>query len=1453
MYRIAIATGRTTGRTSRSMAHAQSRHSIPACCFGNMRRMGTGPSPLEEWSSLLDASKSGNATNTASVKPSDVVAEFDSLFASQRTSTQSSKQAKAEEQAPAQPPVDPLAAALFPRTASAANTTPVKPTTLHASQFSSAMDQHPSTIKTTANSIAPQDAAHFLSERFALIYACLATGDIRRAEVLFNRTVRVFQMSFGQGANGESIGGGFVLERGMVNAFVEAHLHTLPTPNFQKALEWHVRAVREFALPYDVSTYAALIHHTLIVSNNMSAATKLVLEMKNIAKLDPSELMGDRRFAEPENLATLRALLRGIDASFIVGNEDDAKITQMVLEASMRSNVQSRNGNASVGSNSVAPNDSLLLAALKDNAESSEETVPIPSVEPTVEEPKLSDLRETNSMGVKILRKTLANLSHNLNGAVNMTAKSFEEKLKLQMELEEKALSAAAEEMHASHEKLPDNLKSILQLPGRHTVDWNRELVSAIRNEIAALEADTADADQHGHVPFLKLLTPEQLSRITITEFLRIDHKSNSNEPGGGGVGEGGTVIVDNGASQAVATVSILSRIGTSIETEHNLQQIQKKKNQKLIDTNAGIHSLHMNGRLFNATMRKVITKLAAEEADKDAKDNWIPKWPITTKVRAGSVLAILLMRIAKVQVPHADLMNPLRDVMMEEPAFQHGYANMKGRKFGVIKMHPLILEQMALDPIHVHPRLLPMVVPPRPWLSRNSGGYVNYKSDVLRTRSNEHMAYLAAADERQHLSGVYESLDVLGKTAWRVNERVYEVVKRVWNSGEALAEFPPVLEDELGRRSSRSKRPDDWETMTPEAKKAWAIELQKQEASRRNNFSQRCDINYKIEIARSFIGQTIYFPHNMDFRGRAYPMPAHLNHMGNDFCRGLLMFDQKKRLGARGLKWLKIQVANLMGNNKISFDARAKFAEDHIEDIMDSADKPLDGKRWWLTAEDPWQMLATCFELTDAMRSANPIEFLSCIPVHQDGTCNGLQHYAALGGDKLGAAQVNLMPSEKPGDIYSGVADRVSAAIDKLAETGCELSLLMKGKITRKLVKQTVMTNTYGVTFIGARDQVRSRLKEQPELYPFTDEQIQKCSLHITHLIFDSLGELFSGARALQNWLNSTASMIAKSIPAAAIPEIQLEDAAFLHKIGCLPSAFTVARAQVKETESKERSHEDKLDKKAGEAEVVSSMDEMYDSLMDAVLDDEAKSTEMKEYDEDLFDFSGDMEASVEAESAIAAVNSAAAVANSKKKVDKMASVIWTTPLGLPIVQPYRQHKTRSVSTMLQTVTIRDSAAVTPVNPMKQSTAFPPNFIHSLDATHMMLSAIACNQAGIDFASVHDSYWTHACDIDTMSSTLRDTFVTLHSKDIMNNLQKELQERNATHKYPVTVEVSDPEMLQKWAQHLTDTGRAGTAQRMKKAVKKKILTWVDLAIPPLPAKGDFDLNLVKQSPYFFH
>lgn len=56
-------------------------------------------------------------------------------------------------------------------------------------------------------------------------------------------------------------------------------------------------------------------------------------------------------------------------------------------------------------------------------------------------------------------------------------------------------------------------------------------------------------------------------------------------------------------------------------------------------------------------------------------------------------------------------------------------------------------------------------------------------------------------------------------------------------------------------------------------------------------------------------------------------------------------------------------------------------------------------------------------------------------------------------------------------------------------------------------------------------------------------------------------------------------------------------------------------------------------------------------------------------------------------------------------------------------------------VKTALQDLHIRSVDVDSPVLKTRQRSAFAPNFIHSLDSTHMMLTALASNQAGISFA----------------------------------------------------------------------------------------------------------------------
>ena len=219
--------------------------------------------------------------------------------------------------------------------------------------------------------------------------------------------------------------------------------------------------------------------------------------------------------------------------------------------------------------------------------------------------------------------------------------------------------------------------------------------------------------------------------------------------------------------------------------------------------------------------------------------------------------------------------------------------------------------------------------------------------------------------------------------------------------------------------------------------------------------------------------------------------MPPHLNHMGADINRGLLQFSEARPLGEKGFEWMLVHLANLCGVvDKQSFTRRTEWSLQNLSSIIDSADHPLSGERWWLKAENPWTALAVCTDIAAALRSGDVSKYCSKLPVHQDGSCNGLQHYAALGRDAAGAEAVNLLDSPEPQDVYGVVAAKFAAMVAEDATRSTDTpegqyarSLL--GHTDRKLVKQTVMTTVYGVTMRGARDQVANRCDTLPS-FPF-------------------------------------------------------------------------------------------------------------------------------------------------------------------------------------------------------------------------------------------------------------------------------------------------------------------------------------------------------------------------------
>uniref|UniRef100_A0A1L8DGQ1 DNA-directed RNA polymerase n=2 Tax=Nyssomyia neivai TaxID=330878 RepID=A0A1L8DGQ1_9DIPT len=807
---------------------------------------------------------------------------------------------------------------------------------------------------------------------------------------------------------------------------------------------------------------------------------------------------------------------------------------------------------------------------------------------------------------------------------------------------------------------------------------WKNQITFAFNRDLNTVRAQTQCKFNKSTnlFPFLKILDVKEYVDILLREIRTLAEGSETFSP----------------------TVGQLHReLGAKVQVRYHLNQMQK---MGLLQKTSDIYVDYLvaqDAKLVD-NQRQMWQRLTYNAANDGPSLDYVNQpWSTNITAAIGKFLYNILMRDVKIDLNSVRMNAKSQNL---SPAFFTLYRNQGRTMKEEVKPHPVLSKLFRgaqQETLTFDVNLVPMMCPPQPWNTPNQGGYLVTKSELIRLPHQAHQQWARISDASPR--DIYPALDSLNQLAavpWTVSGEVLDVVLEVFNSGGSarldVPQPPSVLQPPTG--------PQDGEELTNEQK----FQIYRKKLMHRRQqaemYSLWCDCLYRLSLANHFRDKPFWLPHNMDFRGRVYPIPPHLSHMGSDLARSLLKFHEGKPLGVNGLKWLKLHCINLTGVKKReSIEDRLQYADDIIEDILDSADNPLSGKMWWAQSDEPWQTLACCIEIAKCLRSPDPEAFISHFPIHQDGSCNGLQHYAALGRDTAGAKSVNLAPSEVPQDVYSSVATLVEESRTRDAANGLELAKVLDGFIRRKVIKQTVMTTVYGVTRYGARLQIARQLKD---IEDFPKDFVWQASSYLTVKTFESLREMFKSAREIQDWFTHCARLIS-----------------------------TV----------------------------------------------------------------------------------------------RFQNVEWVTPLGLPVVQPYNRidRITRQKGNKMGENFAIDMYEKP--NIMKQKNAFPPNFIHSLDSSHMMLTSLFSQRQGITFISVHDCFWTHACTVPVMNTITREQFVALHSLPILEDLSHFLKE--------------------KYFFQDKDFKNDGS---VNDATKRKL----NIALRHVPGKGDFDLNSVLDSVYFF-
>lgn len=436
-------------------------------------------------------------------------------------------------------------------------------------------------------------------------------------------------------------------------------------------------------------------------------------------------------------------------------------------------------------------------------------------------------------------------------------------------------------------------------------------------------------------------------------------------------------------------------------------------------------------------------------------------------------------------------------------------------------------IEQLLVKNSGMFALFRPMVAPPKPWSDTNlfRGGYYTRKLrpyPLIKGSSKADVDRLIKLD----LSKVIRAVNALQETPWRVNTRMLEAQKWAYHSyGGDIGSMAGAEEEPL------PPLPENYET-DPEVKKAHNRLAFEVHDRRRRVKTKRIG----VLVTHAFADEMrqydkIYFPHNLDSRGRAYPIPAFLNPQGPDYVKSLLEFAEGKPITTpEAVHWLAIAGANAWGQDKVSLDERVQWVHDNEELILSCASNYQTDHRW-MKAGEPFQFLRFCFEWEGYTTSNLDEDYVSHMVIPVDATNSGLQHYSAMLRDEVGGRSVNLIPGLPRQDIYGDVAHRV---IEFLMEDATpEAKDWIKFGIDRKITKRQVMVVPYAGKFSSCLSYTREAVDEKLASgvqAPWPVEQYNERTIYLAKLIWKAIDEVVVKGKVAMTYLSKIASEYAKS-----------------------------------------------------------------------------------------------------------------------------------------------------------------------------------------------------------------------------------------------------------------------------------------------------------------------------------
>jgi DNA-directed RNA polymerase len=555
----------------------------------------------------------------------------------------------------------------------------------------------------------------------------------------------------------------------------------------------------------------------------------------------------------------------------------------------------------------------------------------------------------------------------------------------------------------------------------------------------------------------------------------------------------------------------VLVKIGKRIEMEHwseGLREYNSKLAKRLEDKVTKDHS-------SERYREKAVKNIASKEGYK------VDAWKEERRVQVATPVFNAVLKVSGIF-----------DIW-EQPKRNNRIV----RRVGLTEAASEKLSELDFMASWKEPMFQPMVVEPKDWVSYDTGCYLEpaLSSEVTLVRSPD-MGHKRAIEQgfkdRSILPAIY-ALNAIQRTAFTINDYVVDAVEWAWKTDKRFGKFPRKA------HIDRKKRPNNWDDMSKAEKKGWTIGARKIVIKNREVDGLRAVMSQDLTTARELQEyDKFWLPHNFDFRGRVYPVP-HFSHHRDDHIKAMFTFANKQKLGNVGASRLAVHLATVGDFDKCSkknFNDRLAWVVDNEELIIQVGTNFKDSYHIWSTADKPFQFLAACKEYVGYLQ--NGIDYECSLPLAQDGSNSGVQHYSAASRSKADGHLVNLVPSDQPQDIYQAVADKVILGVQKDRDNECPLAeQWMDFGITRKIVKRNTMTYGYSSGKFGFKNQIMEDtmrglsdqvLTGELKSHPFGQDEGFKAANYLADKNWTAINEVIQGASAGMAFFKSLAGLAA-------------------------------------------------------------------------------------------------------------------------------------------------------------------------------------------------------------------------------------------------------------------------------------------------------------------------------------